>query len=467
MPAIKKGLILAVLLVVVSALLVSADDDFKVSSIELNSKDWGTDMATFKVSYTGDEYKFVVATSVAEYTDGPYHPVRLFRKNYFLQPESSVDVELPVIVPASYGKAEISVILYDVVDTLDQLYESQIFYDKSFPVEYKVPPQLSKEVNLDIALPVLMEQNDLFDNALTRLVPVLLSRGKTVDEIAYLCNAKPSVIDAVVRELVARRFLVVAGEKIRPGFLVIDTTTINKLLPAIDKTTEEIYEQIVANMPAFDSLVRQLVASGKVTSDPNDVLSGSSILHHKYPLIMTFLMWNLLGRSFIADGAPFDIFKGSDPCNGVMGQYFYMVPAGDKYVGKSFYYQSTIFGQETAFCGFGHFNIVCESNYEEKAKNKLQARWFFERDSKEMAFMFNTPELIEPVSLLMENTNPPMSDLRADIDSTLDGYMYGLYGKGARYWCWNLVVTGVMEKLVKNNIVKKEGSGLYSFQRMD
>jgi len=467
MPEVRKGLILAVLLIIVPALFVSADDDFKIGPISMNAQTWGTDIASFEVKYTGYEYKFVVATSTVEYTEGPYHPIRHFKKTYFLEPESSVNVELPVIIPASYGKAEIRIVLYDVVDTLDQIFESQKFFEKTIPVEFDAPTRLTDEVDFDIALPVLMEQNDLFDNALTRIVPVLLNRGKSLDEIAYLCNADPTIIDDVVRALVAKHFVVMAGEKVRPGFLVIDRATIDKLTPSIDKATDEIYNIIKTNLPAYDSLLKQLVKSGEVTSDPNDILSGTSILHHKYPLIMTFLLWNILGRSFISDGAPFDIFKGSDPCNGEMGEFFYMVPAGEEFVGKSFYYQTTVFGQESAFCGYGRFGISCEANYEEKAKENIPVQWFFERDSKEMAFLFETSKLIRPVTTLMEGTNPPMLDLRTKIDGTLNGYLYGLYGKGARYWCWNLVVTGVMDRLVENNDIKKEGSGLYSFQRMN
>ena len=463
-----KRVILPVLLFLfLSGTLVFANNDFKIGLINLTDKNWGTGFAEFRLEYTGYEYKFIAATAVVEFTEGPYRPARYFKKNYIMEPESAVDVTLPVIIPASYGKGIINISLYDVVDTLDQPFESQRFFEKKIPFEFSAPSELTGVVNLEIALPVLMEQNALFDNALTRLVPVLMSRGKTSEEIAQLCHTTPEIINGVIEALAEKRFIIKAGEKIRPGFIVIDEGMINRLKPSIDSTIDEIYGAIKANLPAYNSLLAEMIAGGDVTPDPNDVLSGSSVLHHKYPLIMTFLMWNVLGRSFISDGAPFDIFPGSDPCNGKMAEYFYMVPAGDDYVGKSFYYQTRAFGQEAAYCGYGEFEIVCEPGYEQKAANNLPVRWFFARESMEVAYMFETSKLIKPVSVLMENSTDPMSALRANIDKTMKGYMYDLYGKGVRYWCWNLVVTGVMDKLTENGDIKKEDSGLYTFQRMD
>ena len=39
--------------------------------------------------------------------------------------------------------------------------------------------------------------------------------------------------------------------------------------------------------------------------------------------------------------------------------------------------------------------------------------------------------------------------------------------RGARYWSWNLVITGVMDKLDKSKLAVKEGNGIYTFQKSE
>ncbi len=467
MSRLKKISVATLVLMFVLVHNVSGEDDFKVGPIEMPEIAWGSNIASFKLTYTGGDYKFIAAAAHAEFGEGKLKPSRKFVKNFFMTPESEIDIELPIPVPAAYGKGMVTIKLYDVVDTLDELFESQVFFTKEIPFNFKAPQNLIDEVGFDIALPPLMENNALFDNPLARVAPVLLSRGKSIDEIASLCNTTPDNIRAVLEVLREEKFIVIAGEKVRPSFMVIEEEAVSQLRPFIDSTVAKLYDKIVGNFPVFDSALAGMIESGEVTSDPHDALGGSAVLHHKYPLVMTFLLWNLLGRSFITGGTPFDIFADSDPCNGRMGKFFYMVPSGKKNIGKTFYYQTTIAEQETAYCGYGEYEMVCDPNYREKARNNIPVRWFFSRESREVVYFFDTGVLLKPVSLLMQDTGEPVDSLRTAIDKALDGYMYKQYGEGARYWCWNLVVTQLMDKLVENGIIQKEESQLYSFQRLD
>lgn len=462
-----KCAVLGFALLLLFAPLQAQDSDFEVAPIKFDATTWGANTAHLNITYKGYEYKFIVAAAVVEFTEGPLLPRREYRSNFMMEPESTSEIELPILIPASYGKGTIKIELYDVVDTLDQLLESQSFFSKSFPIEFGAPPRLTDELNLDIALPVLMEQNELFDNAISRLVPVFLSRGKSVEEIAKLCNSTPDVIQAEINLLGSEKFLIKAGQKIRPAFMVIEKDDIDALMPALDSTVETLYKTIKANYVNFEEMIETMTEAGELSADKNDVLDPLTILNHRYPLTLTFVLWNLLGRNVITGGMPFDIFSGSDPCNGKMGNFFYMVPAGDDYVGKTFYYQSKVAGVESIYCGYGEFDIVCEANYKEKEKNNIPARWFFARDSNEMAYIFNSRGLMKPVTELIRNCDVPVDKLKSRIEEHFKGYLYDMHGEGVRYWAWNMVVTKLMDKFEANGDMDKEGSGLYTFQQVE
>ena len=118
--------------------------DLEAGEISLTSKNWGNQTAIFNLSNTGDEYKFVVATSLAKFTTGKFETPRFTKKSFFVEPSSQNKFSLPVIIPAGYGKISIEISLYDVVDTLDELFDSQKFKTTSMQLSFEIPKSLKK-----------------------------------------------------------------------------------------------------------------------------------------------------------------------------------------------------------------------------------------------------------------------------------------------------------------------------------
>ncbi len=459
----RKSRTVLILLIVILWVVSIQAQDLTVSNIELPDARWGDHSIKVEVDNSGYAYKFIIAHTEVSFIEGILLPSRHYWQVVFSEPESNVKADIPVYVPACYGKVQISLKMYDVIDTLDVLLESQKFFEKEVTNDFPVPSQIQNMI--DIGLPVLARQNELIDNTFTRILMVLLGQGKNVEEIAAMCGADQEFVQSTVTLLHREKYLYLVGERYKPNFMIIDNDMVDNLRPAIDEAVDQLYNAIVSNLPEYDKIVTEMVKSGQLSKDANNALDPGVVLHHKYPLIMTFLLWNLLGRDFINGGMPFNILEGSDPCGGYMGDFFYLVEGGEKNTGRSFYYQEKTSKGDAVYCGYGYFGIRCPRNYQELKSENKYIRWIFSRESNELAFLFNSETLVAPAKSLLPGTAETVSTLLGNLEVSFAGMAFDKYQRGAKYWCWNIVVTRLLDKFEENGIMEKEGSGLYTFQK--
>jgi len=441
--------------------------DFTVNALKLTGSDWGYQTASFTLDYAGEEYKQVVVLSEVTFRGGALQPLRRAKRAYLIEPQSSTPVELAVIVPGNYGQGQIRIGLYDVVDTLDQLYDSQRFFVKEIPFDFKRPPALQKEITDDIILPAFVGNTDIFDNDFNRIMLALLHRGKRDAEIAELCGTDVEFVKDQLTRLYREGLIGVHGTSFAPRIMVIDRPLTEKLGPAIKLMAEKMYTVIKGNLPILDSTVQAMVAGGELTRDPNDALDGGAVLYHKYPLVMVLFLWDILGRDFVNDGKPFNIFAGSEPCNAEMGEYMYILTAGDEYRGRSFYYHIDEAGSERIYSGLGDFKIYCQADYRARARNRMPINWNFSRENPDLVFMYNPDRIRIPLSFLMAGTTEYVDNLRRAVDSAYEPDGEPGRVKGLRYWCWSLLVTYLMDHLEQGGELEPEGEGLYTFQRVE
>ncbi len=452
---------------IMAALTSLRAEDLSSTEPSLSAAEWGAQSALFKVTNATEEYKNVVVISRARATSGPLKPVRYTRHSFLMDPQSTREENFPIEIPSTYGNIGLEIEMYDVVDTLDQLVVSQRFYAYKKELDFPVPDALKEILDLNIEVPVMGGKNYAFDNQFGRILGMLLARGKSPDEIAALCQCRPEFVRQYISHLTEEGYVESSEGGFRPRFITIEKAQAEKLLPAIDDAAVSLAAVIAANFKVYDSTLDALAASGKLTRDPHDALDGGAILYHKYPVTLTFLLWNLLGRSFVNESLPFNIFADSDPCNNYMGDFHYLVAGGPGFNGKTFYYQTKNSMGEAIFCGYGDFEVSCPPKFVPAGPQKAVVRWDFRAGNEEYPFIFNTEKMIAPISLLMVDTYKPMETLKKEVETVMAGSSFEKYKRGALYWCWNLVVTEVMDKLTADGTMKKEGAGLYSFQRVD
>ena len=454
----RQKLIIYYLAIIFSISLCSYASDLKVSEITLSSTNWGHQTASFKITNTGYDYKFVVAISEVRFADSKYESARFTKKAYFIESSSVNDLTLPINIATGYGKVEINIFFYDVIDTLDQVFESQQFFSKSFPVEFKISEKLKSELVDEITLPEFVEDNVLFDNYFSRALLVLIYYGKTSEEIAELCQTDVHFIETKMKEYREAGLVNTNGSSADLNFMAIDKNQTEAIRPAIDNAVNNLFGVISGNFQGYDS---------SLVSDKRDALDFGTILYEKYPATLGLFLWDILGREFVNDGKPFNIFEGSDPCNAVMGDFMYMSVGIDNLIGDSYYYSTQDPGSEVIYCGLGRHNIKCQPGSRELAKKNRRVRWEFDINNPDKIYLYNEDKVREPLSVLMDGTTEHVENLKNRMDNIFAGSFYDTNNKGARYWCWDLVVTELMKKFEDKNILKKDKTRLYRFQKVD
>lgn len=448
------------------ALALNASD-LKVSDVTLSATSWGHQTATIDLSNSGENYTFVVAMSEVRFTGGQYESPRFTRKSFLIEPSSENELMFPVNIPAGFGNVEINIFLYDVVDTLDQIFGSQRFFTKSFSAEFKISKRLKDEIVDKIRLPKIVENNMLFDNYFSMAVLTLIYNEKTIDEIADLCQADADFIRAVMDEYQEAGLIKSDGSSAILNFMTINKNQAEEIIPAIDNTINNLFEIISKNYHDYDNAIVDLVSEGKLSKDKYDALDPGTILYQKYPVTLGLFLWDILGREFVNDGKPFNIFEGSDPCNAVMGDYMYMTVGAEDYVGNSYYYSTGDPANDVIYCGFGQHNFNCPPGYRELGKKNKHVRFVFDSKNPDMIYLFNDDNVRKPLSILMDGTIDEVENLKKELDNILTGTYYDSNNKGARYWCWDLVVTRLMKKLVDEKIIEEDNIRLYRLQRVN
>lgn len=441
--------------------------DLQVSEITLSSTNWGRQTASIDLSNSGENYSFVVAISEVRFTGGKYESPRFTRRTFFIEPSSKNDLKLPITISAGYGKVEIDIFLYEVIDTLDQLFDSQRFFTKSFPVEFKISENLKKQIVDEIKLPKFVEDNILFDNYFSRALMTLIQYEKTTEEIAELCQTDTDFIKTIMKEYQEAGLINIDGSTAAINFMAINKSLAEAVFPAVKNTVEGLFKAVSKNYASYDSALVSMVSEGKLSADKNDALDLATILYQKYPVTLGLLLWDLLGREFINDSKPFDIFEGSDPCNAVMGDFMYMMVGADNYSGDSYYYSTQDAKNNIIYCGLGPHNFKCFPGYRELARKNKTVSWAFDYQNSDIVYLYNEDKIRKPMSILMDGTNEHIENLKVQMDNIFAGTFYDTNNKGARYWCWNLVVTRLMKKFEDENIFERDNTQLYRLQVVD
>jgi hypothetical protein len=454
----------AIIAIILFAHTVAAAD-FTVGKAVLSSTAWGAQKAQISLVNQSDDYKIVKFKAEIKYSGSAIETFRGVIKSFIVEPIITSNLELPFEIPGNFGTVNIRISLYDVVDTLDPLLDSQRFFTRDFTHTYPVPEVLKSLVSSTMPMAVFMGQTELFDNFLTRIIIALLYEGRNPDEIARAAGADPGYVSTLVNRLAAAKYLKKNGSSFIPTLAVIDSAAMLKIVPIIDRTVENMYKTIVANIPRYDSTVAAMAASGRLTRDRNDAFDGGSVLYHKHPAVLGLLLWDELGVDFINDGIPFNILERSDPCDAHLGNYAYMVTGTSDRTGHSFYYNSNDAEIGRFQCALTDIPVACQLRYKGKGDMRDIYDWSFSDMFPPILYSYNPGITTGVLSLLIEEKDRSIAELKTELTRQFALSPNGANMKAIRLWCWNVVVTDLMKKLELNKIITKEGNGFYIYQR--
>jgi hypothetical protein len=461
-PNVTK-LIIAVLILLIFA-FPSWAGDLNVNDIAISSLTWGNQIAKAKVTNLDYAYKIVTVKTDIEYSGGSINPKRSRIKSFFLESINSSILQIPFEIPGNYGVLKVKLSFYEVVDTLDPLFESQIFHSKEYTSTFAAPSEMQVLLDRGFELPMFVDRTEIFDNQLTLALLTMIKEGKDLSEISQITGAESVYIDYLVETLSRKGLLRRSGQEVLLNFAVLDKDNIIALKPVIDDAIDKVFDQIKSNLPKYDNLLTTLASQGKFTRDKDNIMDPGSALYHKYPTILGLLLWRHLGVNFINNGISFDIFNKSNPCRADMGEFMYLV-SGIKEKPGTFFYDLIDSDGERFYTSIGNLKLECapvDISYGQIAGDYY---WNFSGNNFPVLYSYDDTIIAQPLSVLADGADKIIAPFKEAVSEIImEGNNRDKY-RGALYWFWGQVVLGVIDKLEKNNLIIKEGNGFYNFQK--
>lgn len=439
--------------------------NFEVGDVDFPAMKWGDQKVMINVTGLSEDYGFVLAETEIRFLGDVFVSPRFFRNSFIFEPLSSARLELPLEIPGNFGSGVTRISLYDVVDTLDQPLESQRFFEKEHKFDIDTPVQLKAVIDSGIQVPAFVDQTDAFDNLFSRMLVLLLHRGRSLDEIASACNTELDVVKSIASRLAESGYLKPVDTGFESNFAVIENDDISTLKQVIDLTIDSLYEIIARNLPAYDSTLRAMADAGTLTKDSNDLLDGGSVLYHTHPVIMGLLLWDILGKDFVNDGVQFSIFDQPESSEANMGNFMHMVVGDVHQIGKTFYYYINDPKGERFYCG--GYGSVRSFHRHTDITGSFPVNLLFASGHPPLYFSYNEDKLRIPLSNLMDGTSEFIVRLKHEVGSAFYAKDMLRFIRGIRYWCWNLIVSDLMDRFEENGVLERENAGVYVFQKVD
>ncbi|MEW5795638.1 MAG: hypothetical protein AB1772_04685 [Candidatus Zixiibacteriota bacterium] len=464
----KMSGLVFVLVILSTAINASAEDpEVIVGEIGFPKRVWGTGTLEFDVTNRTDWLKFLVVETDVTFEGSYVNPHRVTRTPFVLEPSAKTRFEPRIVIPSNYGLMKLWVRLYDVVDTLDVLAAGTKLFEQPFNIRFHVPEAVIPYFQERITLPPLVGHYGLFDNEFTRLLLVLANEGKTVPQIAAMCETDTAFVAECVLGLAAARFVSRSGDSLKvltPVITKAEAVEGRELADRIaDRLARKLAENLGRRRPFLDSLISAGVASG----DSTGFNTGARVLFQPHPLVGGMLLWQVLGQKFITGSRSLEIFYGTDFCNPRIGPFMYLVLGGDYFNGHHFYWaQAKASGYESRF-GDSIPPITCWPGYEKKLTLYENTDWSFGQglDARE-TFLYDTAMVIPMMRMLDQDTESILSDALEELRHLNKKCREGDLSVAVRYWFWNLVASGTLDRLVKNGVAYRVRRGQYQYQEI-
>jgi len=443
---------------------VLAESELTIGRIDIPSFRWGRQIATFEVTSNSDWMKFITVETEIRFKGSYLNPERIVHTHYPLEPGQSRILTPQIDVPGNYGKAVLSIRLYDVIDTLDAILPGQQVFEQPFHLTFHIPDKVASYFQEKVLLPPMVVNNPIWDNEFAHLLPLLLNEGKSIGEIASMTESDTGFVQSVIDRMIEKGFLEIGKDSIAvPNFPVFSVKQAEETKKLVEKYSDQFAELILANMENFHAVRDSLVEVRALTSDSNDFLHGGTVLYRPFPVISGLLLWYRLGQAFITGREPLTVFSGTDPCNALIGKYMYAVHGGDIFNGHHYYNLMRTGKRLDITYGDSIPEIICAENF--TARIRLRERVDYRPAAGYIPELFTvSAKLVRPVlAALSQDSDKIIYGVRDGLIAISASYGHEQVTVAERYWFWNQFATRTLDKLVKKGVIDRRGNGQYKF----
>ncbi len=461
-----KLLISIFIIILAASVSFAQDNDVLVGKTKIPDLNWGNQKISIQLTNNTDWVKFIVVETDIDITGTYFNPVHRSRSNHILEPEQTTFIEAAVYIPGTFGNAEIVTRLYDVVDTLDEILDGQLFYEKSAQVSFTLPEGLKSYFQTRLFLPPRVEEHPYFKSNFTRVLFILLNEGKTISEIAQLANSDTTFIVEQLQLLNKNRYLNFMGNIYTPNFPIITAVEARATEHIVEQTAIDLSATIAENYKGYWTVIDSLTANKIIPRDSSDFISGASLMYKPYPVISALLMWYDLGNKFITRSAPLLLFDGTDLCNASNYQYYYAVYADEKYIGTHLFYYHLTKKKYSIIFSETPPPIECEENFLIKGQRRQKATWKYTYPQYPEYFIIDSSVVRPLLSQLDAGTQVYLESAYRQLLDISKQFGHKGVSYGYRYWFWNLVAEKTLAKLIDNGVIERRGTGYYRFDSL-
>ena len=173
---------------VITALIITSSFGFAQSSevtigdVNLSALKWGTQTANVTITNNADYMKYLVVDIDFKFTESYTNADRKIRSTHFIYPGVTKTIHPQFYVPGNFGKAEVTLNIYDVIDTLDVVMDYQKIYSQPFLINFKIPDAVFEFSNEKLTLPPRVELHPYYANEFSRLFFLMLNAMSTYGE---------------------------------------------------------------------------------------------------------------------------------------------------------------------------------------------------------------------------------------------------------------------------------------------
>jgi hypothetical protein len=442
-------------------------DDLEIGEISVPSLRWGVQPLNFEVTNKSEYLKFLTIETEIKFSESYLSPRRTAKSHYPLEPGATISIAPPVNIPGNYGTAKMYVRIYDVIDTLDIILPDQKVFEQPFQIRFHIPDQLTEYYQTRVSFPPMVETSQDFDFEFARLFLLLISEGKTMEEIASLAECDLEYVQSIADRMVSRRYIKYEDGNPKLKFPFISTVEAEEAASAANRFSDQIVDMIKENLPLYDEVLDSMIGAGTLTNDTNFVLHGGRVLHFKYPTISTLLLWYYLGQGFISGGRTTAIFQGTDPCNARIPTYMYAVHGGAYMNGHHFCDISVDGPSMVILCGDVVPEITCPDELPPFRRLSERKDWSYAPEFVYEHFVMDTALVNPSMRALSKGLSSFLETNHNEIGEIAQKYNHNHYGPAIKYWFWNMTASKALDKLVKQGVVERRGNGQYRFEKLD
>ena len=462
--------VLSVWAILLISTVSSADSakeiQLKIPEIKSTQLSWGRHVFPVKIFNKGDYLKYITVSSSVKCRGLKLNPERIVNRNFAIFPGDTVNSEIALVVPGSYGEFTYELKLYDVVDTMDNLLESQVIERQGGTFMISVPDVIAFYVRVGILLPPLVGKHIDFDNDFARVLPFMISDGKSVSEIAQMAGCDTSFVLDELDYMISRRYYQKdSGHYLSAIAAIGEEEAIKGKILSL-KVAESLASKLAENMKTYRNVLDSLVKADRLTTDSNSFMDGGAILYKPYPVVTALSLWYDLGSSFVSGELPMNLFDGTDLCNAYLLDYMYVVDGGPENNGNQLFALMNNYRSYQIYFGDTIPKIICPEGFMFSQPGGMNVVWDYDRQFYPEGFIVDTNQVRPMLNHLRRGTDLILKDAFEKLITIGKQHKKTNLLFGQRYWFWNMVTTRTVEILASNGTISRRGNGQFRLDGM-